>query len=50
MKKTSSGKQSQKQSGAGNSREQDPTEPSAGPTSQDGGNANGGPNRLMSMT
>ena len=51
-KKTSSGKQSQKQSGAGNSREQDPTEPRAGPgrpTSQDGGDADGGPDRSTSM-
>ena len=51
-KKTSSGKQSQKQSGAGNSRKQDPTEPRAGPgrpTSQDGGDADGGPDRSTSM-
>ena len=51
-KKTSSGKQSQKQSGAGNSREQNPTKPRAGsgrPTLQDGGDANGGPDRSMSM-
>ena len=51
-KKTSSGKQSQKQSGAGNSREQDPAEPRAGPgrpTSQHGGDADGGPDRSTSM-
>ena len=52
-KKTSSGKQSQKQSGAGNSREQDPTEPRPGsgrPTWQDSGDADGGPSRSMSVT
>ena len=44
--KASSGKQSQKQSGAGNFSEQDPTEPSADrPTWQDGSDADGGPDR-----
>ena len=51
-KKTFSGKQSQKQSGAGNSRQQDPTEPRAGPgrpTLEDGGDADGGPGISTSM-
>ena len=45
-KKASSGKQPQKQSGAGIFPEQDPTEPRADrATSQDGGDANVGPDR-----
>ena len=48
-KKASSGKKPQKQSGAGHFPEQVPTEPKAErATSQDGGNADGGPDRSTS--
>ena len=53
IRKTSSGKQSHKQSRAGNSREQDQTKPRPGPgrpSLQDGGYANGFTDRLISVT